>query len=154
MQDFSWRPEGERPHFLIPLLYPVLGIAVGVLVGMALTSGPWDWRQPTTRAERLSSPAKNSLHRSRETDTPTTITTSVAAPKEKSPVIILNPTAVETPSSPVAHIKQVSPADVVPPGQEQVETSTPRPVASRETPQQSARDYRALRLEMLRAVRP
>jgi hypothetical protein len=154
MQDFSWRPEGERPHFLIPLLYPVLGIAVGVLIGVALTSGAWDGGQPRTRAERLSLPAKDPLNLPRETDRPTTTTTTVTAAKENRPVIILNPTAVETPSSPVAPIKQVSPHDVVPPGQEQVEISTPRPVASTETPQQSARDYRALRLQMLRAVRP
>ena len=151
MQDFSWRSEGERPPSMVRLLYPVLGIAIGVLIGVALTSGAWDWGQVTTRAERFPLTAKDSLHRSRETDTPTTATASVAAPKENSPVIILNPTAVETPASPVA---QVSPDDVVPPEQEQVETSTPRPVASTETPQQPARDYRALRLQMLRAVRP
>ena len=153
MQDFSWRPEGERTLSWVRLLYPVLGIAVGVLIGVALTSGAWDWGQPT-RAERLPLTAKDSLHRSRETDTPTTATASVAAAKENRPVIILNPTAVETPASPVAHINRVSPDDVVQPEQEQVETSTPRPVTSTETPSQPARDYRALRLQMLRAVRP
>jgi len=154
MQDFSWRPEGERPFSVISLLCPVLGIAVGVLGGMALTSGAWDWGQPTTRSERLSLPANDPLNPPRGADTPTRTTTSVTATKENRPVTILNPNAVETPSSRVASIKQVSPDDVVPPGQEQVETSTPRPDASTETPRQSARDYRALRLQMLRAVRP
>ena len=139
---------------MVRLLYPVLGIAVGVLIGVATHKRRFGLGAVTTRAERLPLTAKDSLHRSRETDTPTTATASVAASKENSPVIILNPTAVETPASPVAHIKQVSPDDVVPPEQEQVETSTPRPVASTETPQQPARDYRALRLQMLRAVRP
>ena len=154
MQDFSWRSEGERPPSMVRLLYPVLGIAIGVLIGVAMTSGALDWGQVTTRAERLSLLAKDSLNRSRETDTPTTATASVAAAKENGTVIILNPTAVETPASPVAHINRVSPDDVAPPEQEQVETSTPRPVASTETPPQPARDYRALRLQMLRAVRP
>lgn len=154
MQDFSWRPEGERPLSFILLLYPVLGIALGVLIGVTLTSGVWDRGQVTTRAERLSLAAKDSLHRSRENDTQTTATTSVAAAKENRPVIILNPTAVATPASPVAPINQVSHDDVVPPEQEQVETSTPPSVASTETPQQSASDYRALRLQMLRTVRP
>ena len=153
MQDFSWRPEGERPPSMVRLLYPVLGIAIGVLIGVAMTSGALDWGQVTTRAERLSLPAKDPLNLPRETDRPTT-TTTVTAAKENRPVIILNPTAMEAPSSPGAAIKQGSPDDVVPPGPEQVEISSPRPVASAETSQQSARDYRALRLQMLRAVRP
>ena len=96
MQDFSWRPEGERPPSMVRLLYPVLGIAIGVLIGVAMTSGALDWGQVTTRAERLSLPAKDPLNLPRETDRPTT-TTTVTAAKENRPVIILNPTAMEAP---------------------------------------------------------
>jgi len=143
MQDFSWRPEGERTLSFVALLFPILGIVVGMLIGLAITSGAWYSGQLTTPTERLS--AKGS-----GTSAPPSSAEASAEVKEDKPVIILNPDAVQTPASPVA-TKQASPDHVIPPGQGRVETSIPRPLAPTDAPKNNVfPDYRALRLEMLR----
>jgi len=147
MQDFNWRPEGERPLSLVALLYPLLGIVVGVLIGLATTSGAWYSGQLTTPTERLSSKVDSALGSG--TIAPPSTATASAAVKEDRPVIILNPAAVRTPASPVAIVKQASPDHVIPPAQGRVES--PRPLASTDAPKNNVLpDYRALRLEMLR----
>ena len=152
MQDFNWRPEGERPLSLVALLYPLLGIVVGVLIGLATTSGAWYSGQLTTPTERLSSKVDSVLG-SGTSAFPSTATAS-AAVKEDRPIIILNPAAVRTPASPVAIVKQASPDHVIPPAQGRVETSVPRRLASTDAPKNNVLpDYRALRLEMLREAR-
>jgi hypothetical protein len=142
MQDFSWHPQGEHRASLASLLYPALGIALGLLIGTAITSAPWEWRQATTRTELALSPAKV------VGSPPPIVTPPVTPPKKDTPLVILNPAAVEPPPAPRAvPMKRTSP-DVA---EEETETSFPPPLASTETPRPNApRDYRALRLQMLR----
>ena len=155
MQDFSWRPEGERPPSWVRLLYPVLGIAVGVLIGTALTSAAWEWKQATTRTELakvIGSPPPN-------------VTALVTPPKKDRPLVVLNPAAVGTsPAPPPVTMKRASPDVAASPvggpvedvaaspvgGPVETEISFPRPLVSTETPADAPRDYRALRLQMLR----
>jgi hypothetical protein len=148
MQDFSWHPQGEHPASLVSLLYPALGIALGLLIGTAITSAPWEWRQATTRTELALSPAKV------VGSPPPIITAPVTAPKKDTPLVILNPAAVETPPAPPAVSMKRAPPNVAAStvgGPGKTETSFPRPLASTETPRPDApRDYRALRLQMLR----
>ena len=90
MQDFSWHPQGGHPASLVSLLYPILGIAVGLLIGTAITSAPWEWKQATTRTELakvIGSP-------------PPIVTALVTPPKKDRPLVVLNPAAVGTPPAP------------------------------------------------------
>jgi hypothetical protein len=148
MQDFSWRPEGERTLSFVALLFPILGIVVGMLIGLAITSGAWYSGQLTRPTERLSAKVDSVLGSG--TSAPPSSAEASAEVKEDRPVIILNPAAVQTPASPVA-TTQASPDHVIPPGQGRVETSIPRPLAPTDAPKNNVfPDYRALRLEMLR----